>query len=146
MATLSDKLKAKVRKRANQLCEYCHTNEIWQYVPFTVDHITPTSLGGKTELENLALACFHCNRRKSNVVKAIDPETNTEVELFHPRKDVWSEHFIWSKDRLYIVASTAVGRATLIKLELNRERVIHIRAEDVLIGRHPPEGDPMQDE
>ena len=117
---------------------------MWQYVPFKVDHITPTSLGEKTELENLALACFHCNRCKSNVVKAIDPET-IKVGLFHTRKDTWSEHFIWSKDGLFIVALTAMGRATLIKLELNRERVIYIRTEDVLIGRHPPEGDPMQD-
>jgi HNH endonuclease len=32
---------------------------------FTVDHIVPLAQGGTTILENLALACFHCNRRKS---------------------------------------------------------------------------------
>lgn len=36
-----------VRKRANFLCEYCHTDERWQCVRFTVDHLTPTSEGGE---------------------------------------------------------------------------------------------------
>lgn len=145
MAT-SDKLKATVRDRAKRLCEYCHTNEIWQYVPFTVDHIIPISLDGKTKLDNLALACFHCNRRKTNAVTAIDPATNVEVDLFNPRQDEWNDHFVWSKDGLYVIALSAVGRATLAKLELNRERVIPIRAEDVLVGRHPPDGDPIKQE
>ena len=29
---------------------------------FTIDHITPKSLGGSDELENLALACRRCNQ------------------------------------------------------------------------------------
>ncbi len=145
MAALSEKLKAKVRNRANRLCEYCHTDETWQYVPFTIDHIIPVSLGGTSELNNLALACFHCNRRKSNVLIAVDPETDEELKLFNPRQNIWNEHFSWSHDGLQIIALTATGRATLVKLELNRERVIRIRAEDVLVGRHPPKGDKIQE-
>jgi len=30
-----------IRKRANDLCEYCHTSEKWQYVKFTIDHVIP---------------------------------------------------------------------------------------------------------
>lgn len=38
---------------------------------------------------------------------------------------------------------SAIGRATLAALELNRERVLRIRAEDVTIGRHPPADDSL---
>jgi hypothetical protein len=136
-------LQLQVRERALGLCEYCHTNETWQYVPFTLDHVVPVSLGGQTTLENLALACFHCNRRKSSRVKAIDPETTEEVALYNPRLDAWSQHFIWSTDGLTIIATTKTGRATLDRLDLNRERILRIRAEDKLVGRHPPASDPI---
>ena len=49
---------AQMRRRAQALCEYCHTAEQWQYVPFTVDHIVPLAQGGTGTLENLALPVF----------------------------------------------------------------------------------------
>lgn len=135
-----------VRRRANFLCEYCHTSELWQYVIFTIDHIIPIILGGTNDLTNLALACFHCNRRKSNYIVAMDPLTQKEVSLFNPRQHHWGDHFIWSANRLYIVPLTAIGLATVEVLHLNRERVIAIRADDLVIGRHPPANDPIQSE
>ena len=132
----SESIQTQVRQRAKYLCEYCHASEQWQYVPFTVDHIIPLSLGGNDNLENLALACFHCNRRKTNRVTIALPETSEEVSLFNPRKDNWSEHFIWSADGLLVVGVTQVGRITVEVLALNRERVIGIRAADRQIGRH----------
>jgi len=134
-----------VCRRAKFLCEYCHTSEKWQYVRFTVDHIIPVSRGGTDEEENLALACFHCNRRKGWSVTGLDPDSGEEVSLFHPRKHVWRDHFIWSADRLYVIGLTEIGRATIEALELNRDRMVRIRAADVAVGRHPPSGDPVQD-
>lgn len=134
-------LKAEVRARAMSVCEYCHTDETWQYVPFTLDHVVPLSLGGATTLENLALACFHCNRRKGNWVRAVDPNSRQEVPFFNPRADTWREHFAWSGNGLEIIPLTATGRATLNALELNRERVKRIREADVAVGRHPPASD-----
>lgn len=131
-----------VRRRAKGLCEYCHTAEQWQYVPFTVDHIVPISQGGGGTLDNLALACFHCNRRKADRRQAMDPERNALVELFHPRQHHWSEHFIWSADGLRIEGLSAIGRATIVALALNRQRVVQIRAADVAVQRHPPPTDP----
>ena len=141
---ISPEIQRLVRQRANHLCEYCHTSERWQYVPFTIDHIVPLSKGGSDEPDNLALACFHCNRRKADKLTALDPDSGEEVPLFNPRRDVWSEHFIWSSDGLFIIGLTATGRATVEALELNRERVINIRAADRMVGRHPPSGDPVQ--
>lgn len=92
----------------------------------------------------MALACFHCNRRKSNKLTAFDDETGQIVPLFHPRQPRWSEHFIWSGDGLRILPLTAIGRATVALLELNRERILYIRSADVSAGRHPPFNDPIQ--
>lgn len=132
-----------VRERAQWLCEYCHTSERWQYVRFTIDHVVPLSKGGKDEPDNLALACFHCNRKKSDRRTAPDPRSGQEVALFNPRQENWRDHFAWSTDYLTIVPLTAIGRATAATLELNRERVINIRAADRMVDRHPPADDPV---
>ncbi len=116
-------VQAQVRARANHLCEYCHTNERWQYVRFTMEHV---NAGGADTFENLALACFHCNRRKSDKSVALDPLTKQQVLLFNPCQHLWAEHFIWSPDGLRIAPLTATGRATVKLLELNRERVLRI--------------------
>jgi hypothetical protein len=137
-------MQAQVRDRARALCEYCHTAEQWQYVPFTVDHIVPLAQGGTTILENLALACFHCNRRKSIQMTAQDPQSGVDVPLFNPRRHVWSEHFVWSVDGLLLLGLTPIGRATITALALNRERIVAIRAADIAVGRHPPLGDPLE--
>ncbi|MBI1927939.1 HNH endonuclease [Candidatus Poribacteria bacterium] len=133
-----------VRRLANDLCEYCHASEKLQYVRFTVDHVIPLGKGGMDTLDNLALACFDCNRRKSDKFTALDPVTGEEVLLFNPRLDSWNTHFIWSADGLFIVGLTPMGRATIEVLQFNRERVLNIRAPDVAVERHPPDSDPIQ--
>lgn len=134
-------LQAQVRERAHGLCEYCHAVECWQYVQFTIDHIVPQSQGGSDELENLALACFHCNRRKSSHTTGIDPESGEVTVLFNPRDYHWHEHFVWASDSISLVGLTAIGRTTIAQLDMNRERVLQIRQADLAIRRHPPQGD-----
>ncbi len=141
---ISEATQEQVRQRANYLCEYCHASEQWQYIRFTVDHIIPLSKGGLNSLDNLALACFHCNRQKSDKIAAIDEQLGAEVALFNPRSDSWQEHFIWSADGVSIIGLTATGRVTITALAFNRERIINIRAADKEIGRHPPPGDKIQ--
>jgi hypothetical protein len=132
---ISQFLQKQVRKRAKYLCEYCHADERWQFVPFTIDHIIPTSKENNDKLENLALACFHCNRYKSN------HEFVEGVPIFNPRKMNWHEHFSWSDDFLEIVSKTKTGQITIDLLQLNRPRIIQIRKDDILVNRHPPESD-----
>ena len=47
---------------ARSSCEYCGDT----HGPFEVDHIVAVSRGGGNEADNLALACFQCNRAKSD--------------------------------------------------------------------------------
>ena len=56
---ISEANQIQVREPACYLCEYCHTSEQWQYIPFTVNHVIPLSKDGAKGIENLALACFH---------------------------------------------------------------------------------------
>lgn len=135
---IADEVRENVRQRAKLLCEYCHTNERWQYVRFTVDHIVPN---GDDSEKNLALACFHCNRRKSDKTTANDSETGETVPIFNPRRDLWSAHFAWSADGRRVVPKTSIGRATTELLELNRERILFIREADITVNRHPPTED-----
>ncbi len=133
----------RIRQRANFLCEYCHSSEEASTSLFTLDHLIPQSLGGDDREDNLALACHRCNGRRYNFTDGIDPETQKSVALFNPRIDLWSDHFIWSADGQNILGITAIGRATLNRLDLNddfhddgsiqRARRLWIRG-----GWHPP--------
>ena len=53
---------------------------------------------------------------------SIDSTTGTLHRLFHPRRDLWPEHF--ERTAFEIHGRTAVGRVTVRLLQLNRpERV-----------------------
>ena len=111
--------------RAQQRCEYCRMHQALQGATFHVEHIVPRAKGGETNLANLALACPGCNLRKADRVEAIDALTSTLQPLFHPRRDVWSDHFRWSGD--HVEGVTAGGRATVAALDLNHPRRVRIR-------------------
>ena len=81
--------------RAKRRCEYCHIPASAYVSPFHVDHIIARQHGGETSVENLALACIYCNQRKGPNIAGRDPETGDIVLLFHPRRDVWGDHFQW---------------------------------------------------
>lgn len=136
-----------VRRRAQFQCEYCHYPELLSSAPLSIDHIQPRSLGGSDDLDNLALACRRCNERRYNFTTGIDPETETEVALFHPRQQQWAHHFIWSTDALRIIGRTSTGRATCNRLDLNDERreqsfIQNARRQWIAGGLHPPTHDP----
>lgn len=97
----------------------------------------PRSKGGATTLDNLALACVSCSLHKAARHRARDPRTGKMVLVFNPRVNRWTEHFTFSK-HWRMVGRTAVGRATIEALKVNRDNLIAIRRELVLMGRYPP--------
>jgi hypothetical protein len=132
------KLRRLVRQRALGYCEYCICPEFCATQLHSNEHIIPESRGGKTAEENLALACQGCNGAKANKTQARDPATGQVVPLFHPRRDIWHEHFTWSSDHLYLIGLTSKGRATVHALDLNRAGVVHLRRLLILNNEHPP--------
>jgi HNH endonuclease len=136
-----------IRQRANFRCEYCHYPELLSSAPLSIDHLQPQSLGGDDSPDNLALACRRCNERRYNFITGIDPETQIELPLFNPRNQIWSDHFIWSVDSLRIIGTTAIGRATCNRLDLNDERreepfIQNARRQWVVAKLHPAFDDP----
>lgn len=126
----------RVRERAGNRCEYCLMHQALQGGTFHVEHVLPDSRGGPSVLGNLAWCCPSCNLKKSDRITVLDPKTGKTARLFHPRTDVWSEHFAFHGYR--IAGITAVGRATIHALDLNNKRRVLIRQAEELFGFFPP--------
>lgn len=135
---LSASRKKEIYQRAKGLCEYCLSPEKFSSSTFEIEHIFPRSLGGKKVLDNLALSCSTCNKHKSHRISIIDSDTKNETAFYNPRKDVWSDHFVWNKEFTEIIALTAKGRVTIKALKLNRKNLKHLRNLLRLVGLHPP--------
>lgn len=137
MSDISLKLRKEVIGRAQNRCEYCKLSQVAQEAAFHIDHIIPRSAGGETEIENLALACVSCSLRKGSLQSAPDPESGDYVELYHPRRANWVEHF--SCVGVKVLGITPIGRATVRVLGMNRARMLAIREEEAMRGRYPAE-------
>jgi hypothetical protein len=141
--SISALVRRQVRQRADHMCEYCHSSEDLSAAQFEIDHIQPRSWGGMDDLDNLALACQRCNAHHYNFMVAEDPLTGETVKLFHPRQQVWQQHFRWEQTGVRILGTTDVGRTTVVRLDLNDEirgdgKIIRTRSLWVLVGWHPP--------
>ncbi len=117
---------AEVRRRARDRCEYCLIPQVLFDRRFHIEHIVAKQHGGRTTIDNLALACWQCNLKKGPNLSAIDPGTGELCRLFHPRLDIWKGHFAFHEFgspgiRVEIIGLTPVGRATVRLLELNEE-------------------------
>ena len=123
--------------RAHDRCEYCQSPQDHCPDSFSIEHIHPQALGGGHDEENLALSCQGCNGFKGVRTTAFDAVNENEVGLFHPRRDLWQQHFVWSDDRLTLRGLTLSGRATIDLLRLNRVGVRNLRAGLLALGRHP---------
>lgn len=134
MKYVSPFLRKLVIRRANNRCEYCQLSQEGQEATFHIDHIVPIAVGGQTSLENLALACVSCSLKKG-AKEFVKLSGGERVRLFNPRIDEWNDHFRW-KNTL-VAARSALGRAMIELLDLNRPIIVAIREEERYLGRHP---------
>ncbi len=131
-------LRRRIGNQARHRCGYCLTSEEVVGTPMHVEHIIPESKGGLTEEENLWLSCLLCNSHKGSRTEYEDPVSGQSVRLFNPRQQVWREHFEWFDDGARILGLTAIGRATVVALQLNREPLVFSRKKWIKAGWHPP--------
>ena len=137
-AYIARAVRERVSVQARRRCGYCLTAEAIVGTPMEMDHLIPRALGGRTEEDNLWLACSLCNDHKGDQVAATDPQSGDTVRLFDPRHQVWADHFAWSETGARIVGLTPTGRATVVALNLNRPEVVTARTTWVSVGWHPP--------
>ncbi|MBE7494550.1 MAG: HNH endonuclease [Verrucomicrobiaceae bacterium] len=135
-------VRARVAARAGHRCEYCRCPEAFSASPFCVEHITPVSRGGGSGVSNLAFSCAGCNAHKYDRVTGMDPLSGDEAPLYHPRKQRWEDHFVWSADSLEVIGLSRTGRATTETLCLNRRNIRNLRRLLIAVGEHPPESAP----
>jgi len=115
---LAPELRQWVEERAKACCEYCGLAQHDEpFFRFHVDHIVARQHGGETSADNLALACHFCNRHKGPNLTSIDPLTGALTPLFHPRKNLWHDHFERMDDK--IQGRTTIGRATTTLPRMN---------------------------
>ena len=132
-------LRQRVAEQALHRCGYCLTTELLIGAPMEIEHIIPLALGGHTEENNLWLACSLCNQHKGIRMIAPDPLTDEFVPLFNPRHQRWLDHFTWSTDFERVLGMTAIGRATVTVIQLNRPLLVRSRRIWVAAGLHPPQ-------
>jgi len=124
---INRQVRTHVRKRAHNLCEYCHLHQDDSpWASLHVEHIIPKVHGGTDELDNLALACIDCNLHKGTNLAGIDPQTSQITELFHPRRQSWDYHF--ELQGVYVFGKTSIGRTTIRVLHMNSDDQIALRS------------------
>ncbi len=137
--SISDAVRKRVTERANKRCEYCQIAAEVVLAPMEIDHIMPLAQGRDDDESNLCYACPRCNGSKHATTDAVDPLTGENVDLFNPRKQVWTEHFTWADDNATILGVTACGRVTIDVLKINRVENLSFRKLMASIGSYPPD-------
>jgi hypothetical protein len=115
--TWPESVRRLVESRALGCCEYCLLQQADAGFPHQIDHVISRKHGGTGHPDNLALACYLCNRYKGSDIASIHPGTGELVRLFHPRQDRWAEHFRIAGS--IIEPLTRMGVATSHLLRLN---------------------------
>jgi hypothetical protein len=128
-------LRKLVAERGYHVCEYCLIHEDDVFWGFEMDHIISRKHGGLTVLDNLAWTCACCNRNKGTDIGTLAGEPPRFTRLFHPRQDVWSEHFVLQQIEIESLSDVGAGTAKLFKL--NDDTRLKERHNLKLAGRYP---------
>lgn len=109
-------LRRTIGLRADFHCEYYRLPEAQMYYSGQIDHIISEKHGGPTQGANLAFTCLTCNRHKGSDIASLAAD-GTVTRLFHPRQDLWDDHFFLVG--LVVQARTPIAEATIRLLQLN---------------------------
>jgi hypothetical protein len=122
---VSQSLRDFVKERANNRCEYCLMPNINSQREHEIEHILPRKHEGESVSENLAWACWRCNRHKGSDVGTFDSETTAFTFFYNPRTQIWAEHF--RLENAMVLPLTAEARVTVRLLRFNDAKRIEER-------------------
>lgn len=128
-------LRQLVVERAERKCEYCLIDQEFTLLLHHVDHIISLKHRGKTESENLALACADCNWAKGSDIASLDPQTEALTYFFHPRLHGWTKHFELVEGE--IRGRTPEGRSTVYIFRFNEPERVAERRTLQRLGLYP---------
>lgn len=127
--------RAFVVARAGSRCEYCQLSQASYEATFNIDHIVASQHRLDDDPANLALCGPKCNRKKGPNLAGIDPLTQSLVQLYHPRRERWPDHFRWNGP--LVQGLTATGRTTIAVLDLNNDDRVRLRQSLLAEGAFP---------
>jgi hypothetical protein len=117
-----------VRTRAGNQCEYCRLPQAAApFLAFHIEHVQAQQHVVDDSTDNLALACPDCNRYKGPNLTTVDAQAGKVIRLYHPRIDMWDDHFEFRG--ALTVGRTHIGAATARLLQMNNEERVRVRAE-----------------
>lgn len=128
-------LRRRVAERAYHVCEFCLIHEDDVFWGFETDHIISRKHDGPTTLENLAWTCVCCNRNTGTDIATMAGNPARMTRLFHPRQDVWADHFILQQVVIEGVSDIGAGTSKLLKL--NEDDRLKERQRLQQVGRYP---------
>ena len=82
--TYSEDTRKLIYLNAHGRCELCGRKILLE--DMTIDHVTPLSMGGKDDVENLACTCHPCNLSKGNILPDDFVERVTEIFMYQMEK------------------------------------------------------------
>jgi hypothetical protein len=123
---MDDSIRASVAARAAHRCEYCQIHESDDAFTFHVEHIIAVKHGGSNELNNLAYACQYGKFHKGPNLSGIDPLTGSITSLFHPRQQIWPDHF--AAEKFHVDRIIPTGRSTVRVLAMNDPDRVQLRS------------------
>jgi HNH endonuclease len=132
---MNEALKRLVWDRAENTCEYCRLPQSLDVLPFQIYHVVAEQHRRRTVSENLALSCLNDNLHKGPNIAGLDPDTGSLTRLYHPRQDIWEEHFAWVGPVL--TGLTAIGRTTIDVLVINSLERLELRRLLIRAGLFP---------
>lgn len=138
MSKISKDLDLEIREASKNRCGYCLSPQSLTSHKLEIEHIYLISKGGNSKKENLCLACRHCNLHKSAKIFGFDVVSAKKVKLFNPKRQIWTEHFGWDREKTSIIGKTPCGRATIYALKLNDDLQTNARKVWKLTGLFPP--------
>jgi 5-methylcytosine-specific restriction endonuclease McrA len=112
---ISKKTRFEVFKRDEFTCCYCGNKP--PTVVLEVDHIVPVVEGGTDDVDNLASACFDCNRGKSSVPLSHLPESMADQRALLIERE--------EQERAYI---------RFVKSKRRREKAVLVELAETLWG------------
>ena len=126
-----------IMQKTIRYCEFCHIPE--GILPLHVLNLPRQKKDTPNALQNYCVICEHCYKAKGNRVEGVDPRSGKIIPLFHPRKDIWKQHFSWEIDHITIKGLTIVGRATVAITRMNSESMLERRKQGLRDGWHQPD-------
>ncbi len=132
---MDETLRQFVRERAGHHCEYCRIpQDAAPFLRFHVEHIQATQHVLDDSESNLCLACPRCNLQKGPNLATLSTPDRKLIRLFHPREDVWEDHFEMVNG--FIVGKTEIGTATARLLLMNASGQLRIRRKLISRGEY----------